>query len=80
MNRDKYMKILISIEKDTFSVDELNKLAQCIRDIEQNKPERHINILIDSPDKTVKEMEELMSSIEPGFPYKKIIKFDNDKT
>jgi lipoate synthase len=50
------MEINISVDNDTLSEDELKKLVQCIREIEQNKPERHINIFIDAPEKTMKEM------------------------
>lgn len=70
------MEINISIIDDILSEDELKKLMQCVRDIEQNKPERHINIFINSPESTTEEMKELLSSISPGFPFMKIIKFD----
>lgn len=73
------MEINISVDNDTFSEDELKKLMQCIREIEQNKPERHINIFINSPEKTMDEVTEVISSIKPGFPYTKIIKFDDNK-
>ena len=37
------MEINISVKDDTFSEDELKKLMQCIREVEQNKPGRHIS-------------------------------------
>lgn len=70
------MKISISIDNDTLSEEELKKLMQCIREIEQNKPERHMKIWIDSPEKTMKEVKAIISSINPGLPFVKIIKFD----
>ncbi len=63
---------------DTLSVDELKKIVQCIREIEQNKPVRHINVLMDTPEKTVKEMEEVTDSVKPGFPFKTVIEFKKD--
>ena len=73
------MKIDISVDNDTFTEGELKKLMQCIREIEQNKPERHISIWIDSPEKTMKEITEVISSIRPELPYVKVIEFEKDK-
>lgn len=73
---EKSTKIIISVRNDILSVDELKKLAQCIREIEQNNPSRHIDMLIDVPEKTVKELEEVMNSVNPEFPFKKTIRFD----
>jgi hypothetical protein len=70
------MNINISIDNDTLSEDELQKLVQCIREIEQNRPERHIGIWIDSPEKTMTEVKRVISSIKPEFPYIKVIEFD----
>ena len=70
------MKKLLSIQNGTLSVDELKKLSQCIRDIEQNKPIRHINIWMNVPDKTIKELQEVNDSISPGFPIKSVIKLN----
>jgi len=70
------MEINISVVNDNLSDDEMKKLLQCIREIEQNKPERHISIFIDSPDSSVKDMKELISSVKPGFPYVTVIPFD----
>lgn len=75
---NKGTKINISIENDTLSVDELKKIVQCIREIEQNKPERHISVLMDTPEKTVKEMEDVIDSAHPGFPFKAVIEFKNE--
>lgn len=60
---------------DTLTVQELTKLAQCIRDIEQNKPQRHIRIFLKTPDKTVKEMKEILNSVKPIFPIKGVLEF-----
>lgn len=92
MNKDKdeNEKILIDVVKDRFSSSEILKLAQCIidiekndsnrnRDIEQNKPSRHLNIFMDCPDKTVKEMQEVNDSIIPGYPIKGVIELDEVK-
>lgn len=73
------MKISISIDNDTLSEDELKKLMKCIREIEQNKPERHMDIWIDSPEKSIEEIKEVISSIKPELPYVKIIEFDDKK-
>jgi lipoate synthase len=76
MRDKKYMNINISVTNDTLSEDEVKKLTQCIREIEQNRPERHINIFIDSPEKSVEEMKRIISSIRPEFPYQKVIEFE----
>ncbi len=73
------MEINITVNNDTLSEDELKKLMQCIREIEQNKPERHINIFINSPEKTTEEVKNVLSSIKPGFPFIKILKFDKEE-
>ncbi len=70
--------ISIIVENDTFSVDELKKIVQCIREIEQNKPERHIEVLMGTADKTVKEMEDVLDSAQPGFPFKAVVEFKNE--
>jgi lipoate synthase len=72
------MNINISIDNDTLSEDELKKLVQCVREIEQNRQERHIDILIDSPEKTMEEMKRVISSVKPIFPYFKVIEFENE--
>jgi hypothetical protein len=72
-------KIVISIQNGTLSVEELQKLSQCIRYIEQNKPIRHINVWMYTPDKTVKELQEVNDSITPGFPIKGVIEFNKIK-
>ena len=54
--------------KGVFTTDELNKLTQCIRDIEQNDPKRLIEIFMDTPEKTLEECREMNNSISPGLP------------
>lgn len=73
------MEINISIVSDTLSEEELKKLMQCIREIEQNKPKRLINIFINSPEKTTEEVKNVLSSIKPGFPFMKVIPFDKEE-
>lgn len=60
--------------KGSFTDDELKKLTQCIRDIEQNDRSRHIEVFMNLPDKTVKEIEEINDSLEPGLPFKAVLK------
>ena len=45
LDKDKNEKIIIDVVKDKFSSSEISKLAQCIKDIEQNRKhgiDRHI--------------------------------------
>lgn len=72
------MYINISVENDTLSEEELKKFVQCIREIEQNRPKRHIDIFIDCPEKTMKEFKRVISSIKPEFPYSKVIEFNKE--
>lgn len=72
------MNIDISIDNDTLSEDELKKLVQCIREIEQNRPERHIAIFIDSQEKSMKDIKRVISSVKPEFPYLKVIEFEKE--
>lgn len=72
------MEINISIKNDKLSEDELKKFIQCIREIEQNKPERHIGIFINHTETTTDEMINVISSIKPGFPFMKVIRFDKE--
>lgn len=67
--------IEIFIEHESLSVEELKKLMQCLREIEQNKPQRTIYILFHTPEKTVKEMEGIFDSIKPVLPHKLVIEF-----
>lgn len=60
--------------KGSFKVFELKLLTQCIRDIEQNNRSRHIDVFMNLPDKTVKEIEEINDSIKPGLRFKAILK------
>lgn len=72
------IKINISTD-DTLSNEEIEKLLQTVRDIEQNKPNRHISVWIDAPDKSVKEMKDMMNSVGPALPYKTVIELDRKK-
>jgi len=67
-------EINIYVENVCLSADELKKLTQCIREIEQNNTERLIKIWMDTPEKTVEEMEDVLNSVKPGFPHKMVLK------
>lgn len=67
-------EINIYVENGCLSTDELKKLTQCIREIEQNNTDRLIKIWMDTPEKTVKEMEDVIGSVKPEFPHKMILK------
>ena len=67
-------EINIYSENGCLSTDELKKLTQCIREIEQNNTDRLIKIWMDTPEKTVEEMKDVINSVNPGFPYKMILK------
>jgi hypothetical protein len=67
-------EINIYVENGCLSTDELKKLTQCIREIEQNNTERLIKIWMDTPEKTVKEMEDVINSVNPEFPHKMVLK------
>ena len=67
-------EINIYVENGCLSTDELKKLTQCIREIEQNNTDRLIKIWMDTPEKTIKEMEDVLGYVEPGFPHKMVIK------
>lgn len=68
-------KITILVTNGNLSVEELTKIAQDIRDIEQNNPRRFVTALFDAPDRTVEEMKKIMDSIKPGMPFKTVIEF-----
>ena len=51
----------IYVENGCLSTDELKKLTQCIREIEQNDTKRLIKIWMDTPEKTVKEIEDVLN-------------------
>lgn len=72
--RDTDTEINIYVENGCLSTDELKRLVQCIRDIEQNNTERHIKILMDTPEKTVDEMIDILGSVNPGLPHKMVMK------
>jgi len=69
-------KITIIVANGTLSVEELTKIMQDIRDIEQNNPKRFVTVLFDTPDRTVEEMKKIMDSIKPGMPFKTVIEFE----
>lgn len=58
--------------KGSFTDDELKKLMQCIRDIEQNDRLRHIEVFMNLPDKTIEQVGEVYDSV--GLPFKAILK------
>lgn len=58
----------------SFTVEELKKLTQCIRDIEQNDTARHVNVFMNLPEKTTKQLEEINNSVKPGLPFKAVLK------
>ncbi len=68
-------KIIILVANDTLSVEELTKIAQDIRDIEQNNPKRFVHVLFDAPDRTVEEMKKVMDSVRPEMPFKTVIEY-----
>ncbi len=68
-------KITILVANDTLSVEELTKIAQDIRDIEQNNPKRFVQVLFDAPDRTVEEMKKVIDSVRPEMPFKTVIKY-----
>lgn len=72
-------EIHVKTTNGDLTIDELKMFAQCIRDIEQNMPERHIEVLMNTPEKTVKEMEEITSSVTPELPFKGIIYLKKNK-
>jgi len=67
-------EINIYVENGCLSTDELKKLTQCIREIEQNNTERLIKIWMDTPEKTVEEMKDVIGSVKPGFPHNMVLK------
>ncbi len=67
-------EINIYVENGCLSTEELKKLAQCIREIEQNNTERLIKIWMDTPEKTVEEMKDVIGSVKPGFPHNMVLK------
>ena len=67
-------EINIYVGNGCLSADELKKLTQCIREIEQNDTNRLTKIWMDTPEKTIKEMEDIIDSVKPGFPHKMVIK------
>lgn len=52
--------------KGAFSNEEVKKLLQCLKDIEQNDRSRLISVFMNLGAKRSKELEEVIGSIEPG--------------
>lgn len=67
-------EINIYVENGCLSTDELKKLTQCIREIEQNNTERLFKIWMDTSEKTVEEMKDVIGSAKPGFPHMMVVK------
>lgn len=67
-------EINIYVENGCLSTNELKKLTQCIREIEQNDTERLFKIWMDTPEKTVEEMKDVIGSAKPGFPHMMVLK------
>lgn len=65
-------EISISID-DELTMEEISDLLQCLRDIEQNKPDRLFKIFINSPNRSTEEMKQIFSSIEPKFAHTGVI-------
>ena len=65
MDKDKNEKIVVDVVKDKFSSSEISKLAQCIKDIEQNRKHSH-NRHIVWKDDTSTANEKIVISIQNG--------------
>lgn len=77
--RETSTKIDIYVDNGLLSVEELKKLIQYIREIEQNNAKRVIKIFIDTPEKTVGEMKEIIDNVNPNFPYKMVVELPRQK-
>lgn len=71
--KDTGTEINIYVENGCLSTDELKKLTQCIREIEQNNTERLIKIWMDTPEKTAEEMEDVMVVLKGPKPTENVI-------
>ena len=66
--------IQIAIKKGNLKPDELAKLLQCVREIEQKDPTRHLDIWINAPSMTVNELNGALDSITPSLRYRAVLK------
>lgn len=66
--------VQLNVRNGSLTVQELKKLTQCIREIEQNDTERRINVWINAPDLTVKELDEVLDSVKPGLQLRAVLK------
>ena len=69
------MNINISFDSNTLSEEELKKLVKCIRDIEKNKPIRNIKIRIDSQEKIVENIEDIVLTVRSNLPIMRVLGF-----
>ena len=69
------MNINISFDSNTLSEEELKKLVKCIRDIEKNKPIRNIKIRIDSQEKIIENIEDIMLTVRSNLPNMRVLGF-----
>ena len=69
------MNINISFDSNTLSEEELKKLVKCIRDIEKNKPIRNIKIRIDSQEKIIENIEDIMLTVRSNLPIMRVLGF-----
>lgn len=51
------------------TLDELKRLLQTVRDIEQNDPSQEIKVWIDAAELGKEEVRKVLASIKPGFPF-----------
>ncbi len=65
------MKVKLSLESEQLTKEELQLLIQGIRDCEQESfPDKEISILIQAPELSVQECEQILASIKPPYKYK----------
>ena len=69
------MNINISFDSNTLSEEELKKLVKCIRDIEKNNPIRNIKIRIDSQEKIIENIEDIMLTVRSNLPIMRVLGF-----
>ena len=64
------MKVKLSLESQQLTKEELQLLIQGIRDCEQKSfPDKKISILIEAPDLSAREGEQILASIRPHYKY-----------
>lgn len=68
------MRVVVTIKSDQLSKEDLAKLLQAIRDVEQAQfKDKGIYIQVEAPDLTTDEMGEILKGIEPPFNYGPVI-------